>query len=145
MTTTIFPLRDVRQLQKRAVKAREIALPAPEGWSKSSVNPMDVLAVFEPLWIRKGHILRAYQHREANDGHGVVWAMPADADFPDPEKCPLTENVLCGPPKPSTALADFMQAVKGDGSPWSYFCASLLGRELRELGAAFTDAIGLPI
>ena len=133
---SIFPLSDVRQLQERAVKARQIITPAPEGWSKSSINPMGVLAVFEPLWIRKGHVLRSYQYREANDGHGVVWAMPADADFPDPEKCLLTENVLLGPPKPPRVLEDFMAAIEGDGSQWSYFCASLLGRELQELGAA---------
>ena len=137
MTMHVFPLPEIRQLRKRAVKAREITALAPEGWSKSLINPMDVLAVFEPLSIKEMYVLRAYQHREGNDGRGVVWAMPADAYFPEPKKCPRSENVLLGPPQPPSALEDFMKAVKGDGSPWSYFCASLLGRELRELGAAF--------
>lgn len=137
MTTTIFPLPDVQQLRKRAVKAREITQPAPEGWSKSSINPMQVLEVFAPLRIKKGYILRAYQYREGNDSQGIVWAMPVNADFPDPEHCPRIENILLGPPKPHKVLEDFMEAIKGDGSPWSYFCASLLARELRELGAAF--------
>ena len=128
MTTNIFPLPDVRQLRKRAVKAREITQPAPEGWSKSLVNPLNVLAVFEPLRIKKGYTLRAYHYREGNDSHGVVWAMPVNADFPEPQHCPCIENVLVGPPKPPTALEDFMEAIKGDGSPWSYFCASLLAQ-----------------
>jgi hypothetical protein len=136
MTMNTFPLPDIRQLRERAAKAREISALAPEGWSKSSINPMDVLAVFEPLRIKEGYILRAYQHREGNDGRGVVWAMPVDSEFPEPQHCPLSENSLLGPPKPPTALEDFMKVVEGDGSPWSHFCASLLGRELRELGAA---------
>ena len=135
MTTNTFPLSDVRRLRERAVKAREITAFAPEGWSKSSINPMDVLAVFEPLRIKDGYILRAYHYRENTDAHGFVWAMPVDADFPEPQHCPR-DNVLLGTPKPPTAFEDFMEAIEGDGSPWSYFCASLLGRELRELGAA---------
>ena len=93
-------------------------MPAPDGWSKSSINPIDVLAVFEPLRIKDGYILRAYQHREGNDGHGVVWAMPVDADFPAPGNAQLTENVLFGSPKPPTALEDFMEVIEGDDSPW---------------------------
>ena len=135
MSSTVFPLAEVQQLRKQATKAREVTDFVPEEWSKSTVDPMAVLAVFQPLRIKQGCILRAYQFREAADGKGVVWAMPADADFPVPGACARQENVLAGPPKPMAALDEAMEAIEGDGSPISYLCASLLSRELREFGA----------
>lgn len=135
MNTTVFPLTEVQQLRKRAAKAREVTDIVPEDWSKSSVDPMEVLAVFPQLRIKKGWTLRAYQFRESADGKGIVWAMPADAEFPDPGQCPRQENVLAGPPKPVAALASVMDVIEGDGSPGSYLSASLLSRELREFGA----------
>ena len=96
---------------------------------------MAVLAVFKSLWIKDGYILRAYQFREGGNGNGVVWAMPVDAEFPEPDKCPRVKDAFLEPPKPPAALDDVMKAIDGDGSPWSYLCASLLCRELSEFGA----------
>jgi hypothetical protein len=96
---------------------------------------MAVVAVFKPLWIKDGYILRAYQFRDDGNGNGVVWAMPVDAPFPDPESCPCLEDGFLQPPKPSDALGDVMETIDGDKSPWSYLCASVLARELHEFGA----------
>ena len=61
--------------------------------------------------------------------------MPLDAKLPEPDDCDrLTEQFL-EPPRPRAALEDFMDAIAGDGSAWSYLSASLLCRELHEFGA----------
>jgi len=135
MNTTTFSISAIQTLRKRAAKRAQPAEDCPEGWSKSSVDPMRVLAVFTPLRIKDGYILRAYQFREGGNGNGVVWAMPLEADFPEPEDCPRLEDEFLEPPKPPAALDEVMEAIDGDGSPWSYLCASLLSRELGEFGA----------
>ena len=137
MTTTTFPLTKLQRLRKRAATLARPSRDGPEGWSKSNVDPMKVLAVFkESLWIKDGLILRAYQFRDGmGNGNGVVWAMPVDADCPEPSECRRQRDRFLQPPKPPAALADMMKAIDGDGSPWSYLCASLLARELAEFGA----------
>lgn len=132
---TTFTLAKVQQLRTRAAKLAQPRRNVPEDWSISAVDPMTVLAVFKPLRIKEGYILRAYQFCSGGNGNGFVWAMPTDADFPDPEQCPRLEDVFLEPPKPPAALDDAMEAIDGDGSPWSYLCASLLCRQLREFGA----------
>jgi len=44
-------------------------------------------------------------------------------------------GALSAPPRPHGALDDFMDAIEGDGSAWSYLSASLFAREAAELGA----------
>jgi hypothetical protein len=132
---TTFPLNKVQRLRKQATKAAEATRDGPERWSKSVRDPMEVLAVFKPLHIKEGYVLRAYQFREGGNGNGFVWAMPIASVFPEPEVCPRLEGTFLEPPKPPAALDDFMEAIDGDGSPWSYLCASLLCRELHEFGA----------
>jgi hypothetical protein len=107
----------------------------PNGWSISPLDPTTVLAPFTSLWLRPGYVLRAYQFKEGGNGNAVVWAVPVDAEFPDPKLCPRLRGVFLEPPKPPGALDDTMAAFEGDGTPWSYLCASLLARELGEFGA----------
>jgi len=116
-----------------------------EGWRKSVADPADLFQAFPPLSLKKGYVLHSYQYREGRDGNGVIWAMPKDVAFPEPEACELFElprhawslEMVPGliPPRPDGALADMMEAVEGDGTPWSYLCASLLAREAAEFGA----------
>lgn len=135
MTATIFPLTDLQRLRERAATLAEPSEDGPEGWSISSVDPMKVVAAFGCLSVKEGYALRAYQFRQGGNGNGVVWAMPADAEFPAPERCSRLRKVFLQPPKPPKALPDVMKAIDGDGTPWSYLCASILGRELVEFGA----------
>lgn len=107
----------------------------PQGWSKSRVDPGRLVEIFRPLRVRKGLVLRSYVFRDEGNGNGVVWAMPEDAEFPSPQDCPALESHMLKAPKPSEALDDAMEAIEGDGSPWSYMAASLLRRELLEFGA----------
>lgn len=130
-----FPGKKITSLRCRASRAAQAPEDCPEGWSINTVDPMNVLAVFRPLRIRDGFVLRAYQFREGGNGNGFVWALPVDADFPDPEACPRLEGIFLQPPRPPSALDHVMDAIDGDGSPWSYMCASILARELGEFGA----------
>ena len=130
-----FTATSIEQLRERAASVTTLPGELPSGWSKSPVDPMDLVKVFEPLGIKPGYILRAYQFVEGNNGNGFVWAMPVDAEFPDPEDCPRLEGMFLEPPKPPAALDNVMDSIEGDGSPWSYMCASILMRELTEFGA----------
>ena len=44
------------------------------------------------------------------------------------------------PPKPPGAVP-LMQAIEGDGSPWSYLSASILRREAAEFGARWHGCV----
>jgi hypothetical protein len=111
--------------------------PQVEGWSKSELDPSLLVQVFKPLGLKPGFRLRAYIYREDGNANGIVWAMPEAADFPEPKDCPTLEHHLFQAPKPWDALDDFMEAIVGDGSEWSYLAASIIRRELREFGASW--------
>jgi len=105
------------------------------GWTKSWLDPNFLLTVFPQLKLQDGYVLRGYLHREDGNGSGVVWAMPADAEYPAPKDCPVLEHHFLQAPKPFDALADTMEGIEGDGSESSYLAASILKRELMEFGA----------
>jgi hypothetical protein len=133
--TNTFPAKKIERLRRFAAKASEAPEECPDGWSISTVDPQQVVAVFKLLRIKDGFALRAYQFREGGNGNGFVWALPVQSALPDPEECPRLERIFLEPPKPPAALDDYMDAIDGDGSPWSYMCASLLARQLAEFGA----------
>jgi hypothetical protein len=109
----------------------------PTGWFKSKIDPMRILRPFKTLKLKEGLVLRAYQFHEQGNGNAVVWAIPADAEFAEPEE--VMQNNLGGffdrIPRPSKAYDNFMEAIEGDRSPESFFSASLLSRELKEFGS----------
>jgi len=61
--------------------------------------------------------------------------MPVSKPLPPPESCPRLPDSFLDVPRPPAALDNVMEAIEGDGSPYSYLCASLLARELAEFGA----------
>jgi hypothetical protein len=132
---TTFPASKVKQLREQAQKAIDLGRPSHNGWAKSGADPMKLLPVFTPLRIKEGYVLRAYQYCQGGNGNGIVWAMPANAEFPDPEQCPKVKVRFLEAPKPPAALDDVMEVIQGDDSPWSYLVASLFQRELKEFGA----------
>ena len=131
----VVPAEKARTLLQRARDAAAFPQEIPRGWSKSRVNPLELLTVFDSLRLKKGITLRAYQYRESSGGNAVVYAMPENTPFSEPAECEPDANRFLDPPVPPGALDDIMEAVEGDGSPWSYFSASLLARELMEFGA----------
>lgn len=135
-----FTAAEIRRLRDQADELSRVPEDTPNGWSKSRLEPGKVVDVFRPLHLREGIALRAYQYMHDGNGNAVVWAMPADAEFPEPQDCPRLENHLFNAPKPYDALDDAMEAIEGDGSPRSYLFASLLRRELNEFGAMWHGA-----
>lgn len=137
-TTSVFTVKRVNGLRDRLEKAFRIeeGTVPPNGWSTSSVDPMCALALFRPLRLRPGFVLRAYQFYENGNGNGVVYALPVDGGLPEPWEC--TKIRARRPliiPVPPSALDDVMQVIDGDGTPWSYMSASILSREIEEFGA----------
>jgi hypothetical protein len=139
--TTTFPIRKVNALRLWGVRASRVSMEGPDGWTQSDVDLMRLVRIYDSLRVKEGYTLRAYQFRTAGDGTAVVWAMPIEAEFPEPDAANWEDcesNALdwlkeC--PRPPMALDGCMEAIEGDGTPWSYLCASLLGRELAEFGA----------
>lgn len=126
-----------------AAKPNIIVIPAddtdrmelPAGWSISADNPEDIIHGFSQLKIKNEYKLRGYQYFSGRNGNGVVWAIPAAAELPDPELCVRLDDFFLSPPKPQFALDDFMGAIDGDRSPLSYLQAAIALHELYEFGA----------
>ena len=131
----MFEISEVSALRERAVAAAGDPQSDALDWIKSINDPMDVLEVFDALQIKHAYVLRAYQCVGMMGGNGFVYAMPENSDFPDPNDCPRLKDQRFEPPKPPESLDDFMEAIDGDDSPWSYLSASLVKRELTEFGA----------
>lgn len=154
MTSVTFSISRVNRLRNAAVRARApvahtepIKPDAPwlepeerEGWSISDCDPNDLLGAFKALRLKAGFAVHAYEFRAGGNGNGIVWAVPADAPLLAPEDCPQLEDVFLGPPKPPGAVP-LMEAIEGDGSPWSYLSASILGREAAEFGARWHGCV----
>jgi len=96
-------------------------------WRKSELNPTTLVDYFGSLRLKPGYVLRAYERHVAPDSWGIVWAVPANSPFPEPRV-----NGNGKPVKPDGALDNVMEAIEGDGSPYSYLCASVLARELEQ-------------
>ncbi len=132
---TTFTVARLDSLRTKPGRKTDLLEKLPNGWSISPLDPTTVLVPFTSLRLRPGYVLRAYQFKEGGNGNAVVWAMPVKAEFPDPKLCPRLQGVFLKPPKPPGALDNTMAAIEGDGTPWSYICASLLARELGEFVA----------
>ena len=132
---TVFPISKINALRKKAEQASKPSEDAPPGWAKSRLDPMKLLAVFKALRIKPGFVLRAYQFTEGGNGNGIIWAMAADAPFPEPDECQKLEDRFLQPPRPPCAFDNLLDAIDGDGTPWSFMSASLFAREAAEFGA----------
>jgi len=127
----------------KAASVIEADSPAPnvEGsWFLSSINPGDALLKLPGLRLKPGFRLVTYLNRNGKDGVGATWAVPEEMST-----TALLEVAIGRsgdrhqPPHPEGALPDVMLATTGDRSPASFVVASILARELRELGALGTS------
>ena len=87
---TYFDAAHLRPLRKKASEVAPLPADSDEGWSKSETDMSHMLIAFQPLSVKPGVVLRAFQFREGGNGTGIVWALPTDADFPEPARCPLS-------------------------------------------------------
>jgi hypothetical protein len=136
---TTFPIRKVNALRLRARRISEVEMEGPEeGCYECDVDPTTIIEVFDNLHLKAGYTLWACQHRSYGDGRADVWAIPDDGARP--EKVGDIESPQVDPTWPtlhygSAASKSPMEMIEGDGTPWSYLCASLLSLELAEFGA----------
>ena len=150
MQAVSFSIRRVNRLRRAAAQARIV--PAAEdpdlspeespsdGWFASAYDPSDLMRVFDTLWLKAGFTLHAYEFRAGSNGNGIIWAVPADAPLVTPGECPRLDDTWLQPPQPPGAVP-LMQAIEGDGSPWSYLSASILSREAAEFGAVWHGCV----
>lgn len=123
------------------------------GWFSSDDHANGLLTVFDALRLKPGFALHTYELREGSDGNGIIWAVPVDAPVVPPQECSWVEENLqkqhCRSagsipgfryPRPPNAIP-LMQAIEGDGSPWSYLSASILCREAAEFGARWHGVV----
>ncbi len=118
---------------RRKAQELQLDLPGKEGWHVSPVSPMEIVKIFPNVWIKEGFTLNAYIFRSGENGNGVVWALPEDSEFPEPDECNVSDDVLKTPEPPHAK--PFYEVIDDDGSLQSYLSASILTRELFEFGA----------
>ena len=140
MRSVSFSIRRVNRLRQAAERARTDLPPIPDGWSASACRANELLRVFDALWLKPGFALHAYEYRIGGNGNGIIWAVPTDAPLLAPGDCPGNDDVFLRPPQPPRAVP-LMQAIEGDGSPWSYLSASILSREAAEFGAIWHGCV----
>lgn len=140
MKSVAFSIARVNRLRRAAERARMLpvaerpgGMGRPDGWFVSAWDANRLLRVFDTLRLKAGFALHAYVLGAGDNGNGVIWAVPTDAPVVAVEECPRLDEWLA-PPRPPAAVP-FMQAIEGDGSPWSYLSASILRREAEEFGA----------
>jgi hypothetical protein len=105
------------------------------GWSLMEDEPAQVLKAFPRLRLLPGFRLVGYRFVEGGNGNGIVYALPVDVAATPPEASPTQRDQRPAPPVPDRSLPNVMGAIGGDGTPASYLEASILARELAELGA----------
>lgn len=101
-------------------------------WFISSINPGAALIALPGLRLRQGLRLVCYLQRTQDSGIGMTWAVPEHLSTTQQLEQTLKQH---GNPHPTGALEDVMLAMEGDRDPGSFLLASLLRRELRELGS----------
>jgi hypothetical protein len=138
-TVESFSADMIEDLRKRADAVSRAIDEIPKGWSLSPVDPGQILNIFDSLWLKTGFVLRAYLFENGMGGHAFVLALPEGRDLPDPRRRPKLLRWLFGPSKPSAALSGYMEAIEGDGTPFSYLSASIASRELTEFRARWHD------
>lgn len=140
MKSVSFSISRVNRLRRAAETARAVPDEGPDGWSASPSDADSLIRVFDTLRLKTGFALHAYVFRHGSNGNGLIWAVPADAPVAAPEDCPKLEDTWLKPPRPPQAVP-LMQAIEGDGTPWSYLSASILRREAAEFGAVWHGCV----
>ncbi len=105
-------------------------------WFISSMNPAAALLKLPGLQLKPDLRWVAYLHRLGEEGTGITWAVPEHlSTTAHLEHALVNRTDRAQPPYPEGALDNVMESLEGDRSPLSFLIASLLRRELRELGA----------
>lgn len=104
-------------------------------WFLSTVDPAAAINKLPGIALKPGVRLVTYLQRRPNAGMGVTWALP-DLMSTTTQLEAALETAGSGsiPPHPKGALSHVMDSIEGQHTSPSYIVASLLLRELKELG-----------
>lgn len=110
-------------------------------WTISTINPAAALIKLSGLRLKPGLRLVTYLHRRKTGGISMTWAVPEAMSTTAQLEIALAQvgRDRNQPPQPAEAIA-VMDAFEGDRSPMSFLIASILQRELQELGALGIDS-----
>ena len=144
MKSVSFSITRVNCLRCAAVRARTALAEGSDRWRVESLSngwfayadANDLIRVFDTLWLKDGFAPRAYE--SGGSSRGVIWAVPADTPLVAPGEWSRLEDTWLSRPPGAVPL---MQAIEGDGSPWSYLSASILSRESSEFGARWPGCV----
>jgi hypothetical protein len=134
-------MRSARRLSRQIDRDLE---PLHPGWSLASYDPNLLFDAFPCLRLRDGFWLASYQFVEGGNGNGFIFAIPIRRSLPEPPEggfdfdwSPSGVRIFRSDALylPEWVHADFERFIEGDGSPLSYFQASIFIRELREMGS----------
>ncbi|MCY4187250.1 MAG: hypothetical protein OXD30_02070 [Bryobacterales bacterium] len=145
MKSISFSIARVNRLRRDAEWARDLSgVPReplsprdPSGeWHASAYDANDLIRVFDTLRLKAGFTLHAYVYEDEASSKGIIWAVPVPASSVAPKAGSglMDRRLPFTLPRPLGAVP-LMQAIEGDGSPWSYLSASILRREAAEFGA----------
>ena len=137
MKSVTFPITSVTRLRRAAERARQSR---DGGWLASASNANKLIGVFDTLRLKPGFGLYVDQFPEDRGVNGAISAVPPEASSVIADAGESAEFALACPTKPPHAVP-LMQAVEGDGSPWSYLSASILRREAAEFGASWPSCV----
>ena len=138
-----FAITEIMGLKERANRAaREAFGLGPDG---TLLDPTSVVRAFDCLSLRADRTLRAILVGDDLGYESRIFALPSTAmlELEDLLKSVSTQadwqHVFAVEPflLPAEWTWRFMEAVEGDGGPWSYLCASLLLRELTDFAAVW--------
>ncbi|MBE7384505.1 MAG: hypothetical protein F6J95_024205 [Leptolyngbya sp. SIO1E4] len=114
----------------------DVPAPNDEGrWFISTIDPAASIGKLPGLSLKSRVRLVTYLQRRPGGGMGVTWALPELMSTTEQLELAL-ESTGNGaiPPHPRGALGHVMESIKGEKTPASFISASLLLRELKELG-----------
>ena len=132
---TVFEGELIEKYRQQAMAIRdEIPEEGPEGWFRSDFDATRLVTVHPALQLKPEYTVLTWIFRNRGNGNGLVLAFrrddPALGAAMSPVHALVSEDAI-----PAGDRRNPMHAIIGDGSPLSYLSASLLQRELWEVGA----------
>lgn len=150
----------IREMRLAYARKKNLIWEGLSGWSLAPYDPDKLIQYFNCLSIRKGYRLSSYQSQSnAGNGSAFVFVIPKDRNLPKRPPIKYLDSMYFGTeieeelPLPVRnfgflrrifpsyrSLPDWVEDdiephIEGDGSPLSYFQASIFFRELYELGS----------
>lgn len=132
----VFPFDVIQRFRRQALAIRRtLRNRGPHEWCRAHFDAEALIAVFPTLSLQSGYRLLTYLYHSNGNGNGRVVAFPEDSDvYRSAAAVPAWSPISCAPGKEDGAMWP-MEVIDGDGSALACLSASLLMRELGEVGA----------